>query len=62
MYRVRIGRLDTRAEGGEPQKLGTNSLKFQWSEKGSQSGPGALRGRIFALGPELGPILSIECE
>ena len=39
MYRVRIGRLDTRAEGGEPQKLGTNSLKFQWSEKGTQSGP-----------------------
>ena len=39
MYRVRIGRLDTRAEGGEPHKLGTNSLKFQWSEKGTQSGP-----------------------
>ena len=40
MYRARIGRLDTnfggemlRAEGGEPQKLGTNSLKFQLTPK-----------------------------
>ena len=39
-YRVRIGRFDTnfggemlRAEGGGPQKLGTNSLKFQLTPK-----------------------------
>ena len=42
MYRAQIGRLDTnfggemlRAEGGEPQKLGTNSLKFQLTPNGS---------------------------
>ena len=33
MCRVRIGRLDTRAEGGEPQKLGTNSLKSKSDAK-----------------------------
>ena len=51
MYRVRIGRLDTnfggemlRAEGGEPQKLGTNSLKFQWSERDPKVGLGCVAG------------------